>query len=51
MKKIRNDKFDYTRLIKYYKRKLVDYEVMREIRRFKSIGKYKKTSKKEIVGA
>ena len=51
MKKIRTDKFDYTRLIKYYKRKLVDYEVMREIRNFKSIGKYKKISKKEIVGA
>lgn len=50
MKKIRADKFDYTRLIKYYKRKLVDYEVMREIRSFKSIGAYKKIAHKEAVG-
>lgn len=32
LKKIRNDKTDYSRLIKYYKRKLVDYGVMKEIR-------------------
>ena len=30
LKKIRNDKTDYSRLIKYYKRKLVDYGVMKE---------------------
>ena len=35
LKKIRNDKTDYSRLIKYYKRKLVDYGVMKEIRKAK----------------
>lgn len=40
--KIRNEKYDYSRLIKYYKRKLVDYGVMREIKGFASDGKYKK---------
>ena len=32
IKNIQNEKIDYTRLIKYYKRKLVDYGVMKEIR-------------------
>ena len=32
LSKIRNDKTDYSRLIKYYKRKLVDYGAMKEIR-------------------
>ena len=36
LKKIRNDKTDYSRLIKYYKRKLVDYGVMKEIRKAKT---------------
>ena len=36
LKKIRNDKTDYSRLIKYYKRKLVDYGVMKEIRKAKA---------------
>lgn len=36
MHKIRNDKYDYTRLIKYYKRKLVDYDAMKEITGVKS---------------
>ena len=40
LKKIRKEKYDYSRLIKYYKRKLVDYEVMREISGVKSTGKY-----------
>lgn len=31
MKKLENGKVDYTKLIKYYKRKLVDYEAMREL--------------------
>ena len=31
LKKIRNAKIDYSKLIKYYKRKLVDYGAMREI--------------------
>ena len=35
LKKIRNDKTDYSRIIKYYKRKLVDYGVMKEIRKAK----------------
>lgn len=35
LKKIKNDKTDYSRLIKYYKRKLVDYGVMKEIRKAK----------------
>lgn len=46
IKKIKNDKYDYSRLIKYYKRKLVDYEAMREIAGAKSEGKY--TSKSKI---
>lgn len=40
MPKLHEDKTDYSKLIKYYKRKLVDYEVMREIKTFKSEGKY-----------
>ena len=32
MKKLAQEKTDYSRLIKYYKRKLVDYGVMKEIR-------------------
>ncbi len=36
LKKIRNDKTDYSRLIRYYKRKLVDYGVMKEIRKAKT---------------
>lgn len=46
MKKIREDKYDYSRLVKYYKRKLVDYEVMKEISGVKSEGAY--TSKEDI---
>ena len=41
MNKIKGEKTDYTRLIKYYKRKLVDYGVMKEIRDCKTEkGKY-----------
>ena len=36
LKKFRNDKTDYSRLIKYYKRKLVDYGAMKEIRKAKT---------------
>lgn len=46
MAKIKNEKYDYTKLIKYYKRKLVDYEVMKEIKGYKSKGEY--TSKTKI---
>ena len=38
--KIKNEKYDYTGLIKYYKRKLVDYGAMKEIQGFKSENKY-----------
>ncbi len=38
---IRNGKYDYTGLIKYYKRKLVDYGAMRELEGAKSEGKYR----------
>ena len=40
MPKLREDKTDYSKLIKYYKRKLVDYDAMKEIKAFKSEGKY-----------
>ena len=43
MKKLSGSKIDYTKLLKYYKRKLVDYGAMREIRNsYKSVGNYKK---------
>ena len=35
MKKIKDDKYDYSRLIKYYKRKLVDFGEMKEINGYK----------------
>ena len=51
MKNIRGEKYDYTNLIKYYKRKLVDYEAMKEIKGFTSAtGKYKKISKNTEIG-
>ena len=40
IQKIKNDKYDYSNLIKYYKRKLVDYGAMKEIQGNKSEGKY-----------
>lgn len=40
IKKIEEEKFDYSKLLKYYKRKLVDYGAMKEIVGFKSEGKY-----------
>ena len=36
LKKIKNEKFDYSQLAKYYKRKLIDYGAMREVRGYKS---------------
>lgn len=48
MKKLNNQKTDYSKIIKYYKRKLIDYGVMRQIKNsFKSEGKYIKV--KEVV--
>ena len=41
IKIIRNEKTDYSKLIKYYKRKLVDYEAIKEIKAFKTEGKYR----------
>ena len=42
IKKIENIKFDYSKIIKYYKRKLSDYGAIKEIKNTcKSIGKYK----------
>lgn len=41
IKKIENDKIDYTKIIKYYKRKLIDYGAMKELKNsYKSYGKY-----------
>ena len=49
IKKIRKEKFDYTKLITYYKRKLVDYGAMRELKSFKTMtGKFKKIIKEEV---
>ena len=42
IKKVQKEKFDYTRLIKYYKRKLIDYGAMKEIRGYISTGNYTK---------
>ena len=50
IEKIKNDKYDYTGLIKYYKRKLVDYGAMKEIQGHKSEGKYfSKTKIKDFI--
>lgn len=46
IKNIKNDKYDYSRLIKYYKRKLVDYEAMKEISGAKTEGNF--TSKVKV---
>ena len=44
MKKLYSSKTDYTKIIKYYKRKLVDYNAMRQIKNsFTSCGIYTKT--------
>ena len=50
IKNIKNSKIDYSKLIKYYKRKLVDYGVMKEIRNsYKSEGRYLKLKSKEVA--
>ena len=38
--KLHDDKTDYSKLIKYYKRKLVDFDAMKEIKAVKSNGRY-----------
>ena len=41
IKKIENSKVDYSKIITYYRRKLVDYVVIRELKNsYKSEGKY-----------
>ena len=41
IKKIENSKVDYSKIITYYRRKLVDYGVIRELKNsYKSKGKY-----------
>ena len=48
MKKIRDSKVDYSKIITYYKRKLVDYKAIRELKNScKSVGKYNGTINKE----
>lgn len=48
IKKIKNSKFDYSKIITYYKRKLVDYGAIKEIKNeYKSVGKYTGTINKE----
>ena len=48
MKKMEQEKFDYSKLVKYYKRKLIDYGAMREIQGFISHGQYKNMGGKRI---
>lgn len=48
IRKIQNDKMDYSKIITYYRRKLIDYGVIRELKdNYKSFGKYKGIIKKE----
>ena len=51
MKKLHETKTDYTKILKYYKRKLVDYGAMREIKNsYRSEGEYtKKIENKEVA--
>ena len=50
MKKIQNSKIDYSKILTYYKRKLVDYGAMRELKNsYKSEGKYIKIKKREVA--
>lgn len=45
IKQIRDDKQDYSKIIKYYKRKLVDYGAMKELKGYISKGSYIKNKK------
>ena len=50
IQKVKGEKTDYTRLIKYYKRKLVDFGVMKEIRDYKTKdGKFIKSKVSTIM--
>ncbi|MCI8273705.1 MAG: hypothetical protein HFJ55_06465 [Clostridia bacterium] len=48
IRKIKEEKIDYTQLIKYYKRKLVDYGEMKEIRETRKVSKSYKRNKQNI---
>lgn len=48
IRKIEEEKTDYSRLIKYYKRRLVDYGVMKEIKEIKSVNETFKRNKQQI---
>ena len=50
IKKVKNEKFDYSRLIKYYKRKLVDYGAMKEICGYKTYSNCTKEKKNKKIG-
>ena len=46
MKNLNSGKTDYSKIMKYYKRKLIDYGAMRELKNtYKSEGKYIKMKK------
>ena len=48
MKKIENTKVDYSKIMTYYRRKLIDYGAIRELKnQYKSAGKYTGTINKE----
>ncbi len=48
IRKIENSKFDYSKIITYYKRRLLDYGAIREVKnKCKSIGNYTGTINKE----
>lgn len=50
MKKLENTKIDYSKILTYYKRKLVDYGAMKELKNsYKSQGKYIKVKKREVA--
>ena len=53
IRKIENDKTDYSKIIKYYKRKLIDYGAMRELKNScQSFGTYHGTKQKRVkIGA
>lgn len=48
LKKIKEEKIDYSKLEKYYKRRLVDYSAMKEIRLGKSQNKHYTKNKEEV---
>ena len=50
IRKIQKDKLDYSKLITYYKRKLIDYNAIRQLKnKYKSVGKYNGIINKDKV--